>query len=108
MTHIWCSPPNAANRHPIQLIVASNSDAVEDDRRLFCQRSLQTAGKNHLELGVDQVEHVQALAAVADSKEPRRAAHCMNELAALGEQQTRGHGLLEQCVVNREQLSEGM
>ena len=70
------------------------------------QRALEPADQHHLQLGVDHVEDVEALAAVARLQEPARAAERVDELAALVDEQARRHDLVEQRVVGPEQLRQ--
>src|SRR5437868_2554511 len=74
----------------------AQADAPVDDGGGLGEGPLQAAHQDHLQLGVDELEDVEGLPAVAMMEKAAGAGERVNEIASLGDEEAWGHDLFEE------------
>ena len=101
---------DALNRDLVEpiAIALGKTHAPVDDRGRLGQCAPQAADENHLQLGVDELEYIESLAAVAMMQKSPRPGKRVDQLTSIAEQQAGRHDPLEERVIRPEQLRERM
>src|SRR4051812_36160985 len=87
-------------------VALPQADAAIDDGSGLGQRPLQAAHQDHLQLGVDQLDDVEGLPAVAMMEKAAGACERVDEIATLGDEEAWGHDLFEERIVGAEKLRQ--